>query len=317
MADKLTTAKGRLQGGMQGSEALSGIESRVIEGLADFLVTRTKEEAILYLQEQFTNRFCKKPDLRTILPRTCETLETLDATVSIAAVGTALNGAARRDLEALPDGVLKLASKHDRAHYYVYEPSRLVYALIEQAKSPAPNRSTRNPTSALRSSSRPAPTSPARRRLLLRALAAHHHHNRHRGRRHLPGRLRRSLRNLPRDGPDPTSVLSGAYAQYEMNKRCNPTRIAALFSGGAGNRTRRRERAIGLIHAALVIFQPIRVSLDPPRSAWFRLLGRLRGTTAAHEAYARSRPPRLCFPRLLLCWPELGLDLLDGGQDTF
>jgi hypothetical protein len=222
VADKLTTAKGRLQGGMQGSEALSGIESRVIEGLADFLVTRTKEEAILYLQEQFTNRFCKKPDLRTILPRTCETLETLDATVSIAAVGTALNGAARRDLEALPDGVLKLASKHDRAHYYVYEPSRLVYALIEQAKSPAPNRSTRNPTSALRSSSRPAPTSPARRRLLLRALAAHHHHNRHRGRRHLPGRLRRSLRNLPRDGPDPTSVLSGAYAQYEMNKRCNP-----------------------------------------------------------------------------------------------
>jgi hypothetical protein len=131
-ADKLSASKGRLEGGIQGSEALSGIESRVIEGLADFLVTRTKEEAILYLQEQFTSRFCKKPDLRTILPRTCETLETLDSTVSIAAIGTALNGAARRDLEALPDGVLKLASKHDRAHYYVYEPSRLAYALIEQ-----------------------------------------------------------------------------------------------------------------------------------------------------------------------------------------
>jgi hypothetical protein len=121
----------QLQGNAS-SETLSGLESRVIEGLADFLVTRTKEEAILYLQQRIKDHVCTDDDLKTLLPRICETLSSLDASISLAAIGTALNGAARRDLEALPDNLLKLAAKHDRPHYFVYEPARLAYALFRE-----------------------------------------------------------------------------------------------------------------------------------------------------------------------------------------
>lgn len=109
-----------------------GLESNLLNGLADFLVTRTKEEAILYLQGEITDTFCKG-EAAKVIANTCAAIQKLDPTLSITAMGTALNAAARRDLAFLPDGMLRIASDEDKDHFYVYEPMRLLFAIVRDA----------------------------------------------------------------------------------------------------------------------------------------------------------------------------------------
>jgi len=110
------------------SPSMSGFESNLLNGLADFLVTRTKEEAILYLQGEIANEFCKGDGL-IVLKNTCDAITALDPSLSIAAIGTALNAAAKRDLAALPDGTLQVIANHDPERLFLYEPLRMTYAV--------------------------------------------------------------------------------------------------------------------------------------------------------------------------------------------
>ena len=113
--------------------SLAGFESNLLNGLADFLVTRSKEEALLYLQEQIAEKFCKD-DAKILIPRTCDAILNLDASLSIAAIGTTLNAAARRDLALLPDGVLQVLSNHDTKRFGLYESLRLLYAVVLEVR---------------------------------------------------------------------------------------------------------------------------------------------------------------------------------------
>jgi hypothetical protein len=167
-ADKLAAAMMSATGMPQGelpTGFASGFESNLLNGLADFLVTRSKEEAILYLQGEIANRFCKADGAR-LLPSTCRAIKDLDPGLSIAAIGNALNAAARRDLAALPDGLLQVSADKDPNHLYVYEPLRMAYAVglaardgrlpLELARSlhalaPRASESTPEPSAADRS----------------------------------------------------------------------------------------------------------------------------------------------------------------------
>lgn len=114
-------------------EILGGLSSKVIDGLADFLVTRSKQEAVLFLQEQVEDRICN-PEFMTdnpgpvLLPNTCQAFENIDASISLNAMGVSLNKAARADLVVLPDSLMQYATKKDPRHHYFYEPARLLYA---------------------------------------------------------------------------------------------------------------------------------------------------------------------------------------------
>ncbi len=132
------SANNSTQGGLGIPDPLTGLESTLINGLADFLVTRAKAEAIAYLQEQITERFCSKTskeNLSPFLPNLCEALQHLDESMSIASMGTVLNAAARRDLEGMPDVLLVQMGEKDPAHLFVYEPSRLSYSAFRAAQA--------------------------------------------------------------------------------------------------------------------------------------------------------------------------------------
>jgi hypothetical protein len=128
--------KGRTAGGPLQSVApvagssLTGVESSLFNGLASFLVTRSKEEAILYLQEKLGDELCDEQKLSEVFPNTCALVTSVDGSLSLAAMGTALNAAAKADLRQLPDGLLKLAELEDAPHYYGYEGTRLAFAMI-------------------------------------------------------------------------------------------------------------------------------------------------------------------------------------------
>lgn len=131
LALAMNTAGGTASGAVA-TPSMSGFESNLLNGLADFLVTRTKEEAILYLQGEIANEFCKGDGL-TVLKNTCNTITALDPSLSVAAIGTALNAAAKRDLAALPDGTLQVMARRDPERLFVYEPLRMTYAVAVAA----------------------------------------------------------------------------------------------------------------------------------------------------------------------------------------
>lgn len=142
LAQKPTTPKELLEkvsrGALQGptptpTSAFSGLESNAINGLSDFLVTRSKEEAILYLQDKLGKDLCTKKQFDKLLPNICATITGLDESLSIAAMGTALNAAAKRDLVQLPDALLKVGEEKDANQFYIYESLRLVYAIVLDA----------------------------------------------------------------------------------------------------------------------------------------------------------------------------------------
>ncbi len=85
------------------------IADRALQGLADFIVKRAKEEAIIAIQEQFKRRLCgdEAPAMaKSLLPETCRVLQSLDATLSLRSMGTSLHAAAVADLQQLPDVVM-------------------------------------------------------------------------------------------------------------------------------------------------------------------------------------------------------------------
>ncbi|XYI03521.1 hypothetical protein ACMHYB_28630 [Sorangium sp. So ce1128] len=131
------TERGKLSADIAGADIVSGLGAKLFEGLADFLVTRSKQEAVLFLQEHMRDELCKDEPGQNhlgpiLLSNTCRALSELDGTISLNAMGTYMNSAARMDLVLLPDSVLQHATAVDPEHHYIYEPGRLVYAVARK-----------------------------------------------------------------------------------------------------------------------------------------------------------------------------------------
>jgi hypothetical protein len=85
----------------------STLESQIINGLADFLVERAREEGLDYLAESVGERLCERSakvvQVRTFFPETCRLLRGRDglANVGLAQFGSTLQKALERDLRGL------------------------------------------------------------------------------------------------------------------------------------------------------------------------------------------------------------------------
>ncbi|WP_455204619.1 hypothetical protein [Kaarinaea lacus] len=128
LADALNVLKqedvtGVVQGGLLPGASFDGIESRLVDGLAEFINTRAKAEAALYLQQQLRKELCEKTvqrngveiDLGKYFSNLCIALKSDETYISLNSIGVFLQNAAQRDLENLPENVftdLLLQSKN-------------------------------------------------------------------------------------------------------------------------------------------------------------------------------------------------------------
>jgi len=109
LADKITIAAG--QSPRQGAIPFSPMDSagtllsNVVQGFANFIYDRAKAEAALYLTQQVTKLLCSDT-AKPFFPNLCVAFANMDASVSLAAIGSYLAVAAKKDLEQLPDTAL-------------------------------------------------------------------------------------------------------------------------------------------------------------------------------------------------------------------
>lgn len=101
--------------GVLATPALGALGPKLVEGLGEFLVTRAKAEAALYLKKHLTSTVCADPRVAPYLENLCRVLTTLDPKLPLNAVGSVLRSAAERDLERLPEMGLMLGERDDRA----------------------------------------------------------------------------------------------------------------------------------------------------------------------------------------------------------
>lgn len=102
-----------LYGGAQGAPGaaapaaapgLGSLETALLNGLADFMVTRAKAEAIHWVKEHLTAELCGRSG--ALLPHLCLAFKDLDPALSLQAMGAYLQAAALEDLEGLPEALL-------------------------------------------------------------------------------------------------------------------------------------------------------------------------------------------------------------------
>ena len=87
---------------------LGSLESALIQGLADFVVTRAKAESIEYLRKKLKEDLCgDKSEAAAYLPSTCAALGSLDDKLSLQATGAYLQAATTRDVRRMPEAVLR------------------------------------------------------------------------------------------------------------------------------------------------------------------------------------------------------------------
>jgi hypothetical protein len=134
-------SSGPLRGGVGPALSFGGLDgglaSKAIEGLADFVVKRAKEEAIFAVQQELVGRVCEDEhgnptEVTPFVSETCRVLTSLDGSLSLRGVGTALHAAAVADLERLPDVTLayaiREATKQGAASVDAYVLGRIGYA---------------------------------------------------------------------------------------------------------------------------------------------------------------------------------------------
>jgi hypothetical protein len=94
---------------------LGGAESQIVNGLADFVVTRAKAEAAKYLQDEIFGALCKDDKVKPYIPNLCQAVHQLDPSMTLSGAGAYLKAAAMQDLERVPETALELgdADKHD------------------------------------------------------------------------------------------------------------------------------------------------------------------------------------------------------------
>ncbi len=88
------------------------IEQQAVYGLTDFVMTRAKAEASLFMQEEFCNKLCKEnSEEREYFKNLCVAFEAMDVSMSLHGMGSYLRAAARKDIEQLPDTYLEKQAK--------------------------------------------------------------------------------------------------------------------------------------------------------------------------------------------------------------
>jgi hypothetical protein len=99
------------------------------EGLAEFLIDRAKEEALIFIRDQLVGEVCQS-DIRIFVPETCSAIMGLDPSMAISAMGTVLHVAISSDLQVLPDrGLVLVWLRHAEVAY----PATVVRAFLPLA----------------------------------------------------------------------------------------------------------------------------------------------------------------------------------------
>jgi|GEM_PF-5681205 len=92
-----------------GTGSAGSLETRLIEGMADFVIKRSKAELVFMLETNLKDQLCSTSEKgigapsRDYFPNLCAVLDTLDSNMPLQAMGTSLQAAAQKDLENLPD----------------------------------------------------------------------------------------------------------------------------------------------------------------------------------------------------------------------
>lgn len=95
----------------QSTETLASIENKLVDGVADFIVTRAKAEAAYFFQSELKKELCgDKDEYKEYVPNLCVALDSLELSMSLNSMGLFLRSAVKKDLETLPDAFLKNAS---------------------------------------------------------------------------------------------------------------------------------------------------------------------------------------------------------------
>ncbi|KIG15309.1 hypothetical protein DB30_05736 [Enhygromyxa salina] len=116
--------------------SLGALGKTVFEGLAEFLIDRAKEEVLAYVQEQLVERLCADDaDPRAFIPTTCDTLLSIDSTLSLAAIGASLHASIVQDLAVLPDRTLVLAWMQVPDVAYPGTLARVIIPLVQAAQT--------------------------------------------------------------------------------------------------------------------------------------------------------------------------------------
>jgi|GEM_PF-2979772 len=98
LADSGTESSGVGLFGMSGA----ALSDTLIQGLAEFLAKRAKQEALLYLQNQLAKNLCVVPR-GEFFPATCSAIKSVDPGQSLESIASLLKAAATKDLKDLPD----------------------------------------------------------------------------------------------------------------------------------------------------------------------------------------------------------------------
>ncbi|MCP3103789.1 hypothetical protein LZ198_33385 [Myxococcus sp. K15C18031901] len=88
---------------------IDAVQSAVINGLAEFLVTRAKAEALLFLSEKLEAQLCSGEG-RDYFRNFCTAFSSLEVKLPLSSMGIYLRAAASRDLQRLPELALAGAS---------------------------------------------------------------------------------------------------------------------------------------------------------------------------------------------------------------
>jgi hypothetical protein len=114
----------------------AGVVDHAIRGLADFIVKRAKEEAIVAVQERIAKDVCGEGQItKQFLDNTCDVLTSLDKNLSLRAMGTSLHAAAVADLRRLPDVTLAYLIYTDPNKRAVYTAGRLAHAAFLEVRN--------------------------------------------------------------------------------------------------------------------------------------------------------------------------------------
>lgn len=114
---------------------ISSLEGKVINGVAEFVVTRAKAEAALYFQTKLKAELCG--DNRKYVPNLCVALDSLELSMSVNSMGEFLRSAVKKDIENIPDAAFEDAASSrtsDDSIKQVLTASRLLFPIYNAAR---------------------------------------------------------------------------------------------------------------------------------------------------------------------------------------
>jgi len=103
-----TAVEGKLQSGAAASNGITAFGGNLVQGLADFLADRAKQETVRYLQKQLLRELCAR-QTQAFFTNTCAVLKSTDTDVPLGSIAAYFRSAVESDLELMPDVMLDYA----------------------------------------------------------------------------------------------------------------------------------------------------------------------------------------------------------------